>query len=168
MNNEGIAPIIDTVCNLAFCSFLDNVRSGEGDRRNNLNLRQIRHRLRKSLAQRGVLSLTGASKFAHSRWLPGSALGATFQLRRDCANEHATECGQIKTNIRSISDRHPDAPKSWLSTRGANHYMFSEDGAMLKSPLLMGTLHALRIAPSRDVATSQLPHIASVTFLMSI
>jgi hypothetical protein len=50
MNKEGIGPIIDTVCNLAFCSFLDNVRSGESDRRNNLNLRQIRHRLRKSLA----------------------------------------------------------------------------------------------------------------------
>ena len=57
------------------------------------------------------------------------------------------ECRQVETNIRSTSARHPDSAKMWISIRGANHYMFSEDGAMLKSPLLMGALHAVHIVP---------------------
>jgi dienelactone hydrolase len=62
---------------------------------------------------------------------------------RKCDSD--AECRQIETNIRSISNEQPNASKLWISIRGANHYMFSEDGAILKSPLLTGALLALGI-----------------------
>ena len=75
------------------------------------------------------------------------------------------ECRPIEANIRALRDREPDAPKVWLSIRGANHFMFSEDAAMLKSPLLMGVLRVLRIVHiqgSRQLAVTA--HCVSTFF----
>lgn len=52
---------------------------------------------------------------------------------------------RIMDNIRSIYDRLPPDRRSEIVIRGANHYMFSDDGAMLKSPLLMRGLRTLGI-----------------------
>jgi dienelactone hydrolase len=49
------------------------------------------------------------------------------------------------TNIQSIYDRLPSDRRLEIMIRGANHYGFSDDGAMLKSPLIMGALHKLGI-----------------------
>ena len=52
---------------------------------------------------------------------------------------------QAGTNIRSIYDRLPSDRRWELVIRGANHYGFSDDGAMLKSPLVMSALRTLGI-----------------------
>jgi hypothetical protein len=49
-----------------------------------------------------------------------------------------------ETNIRSIYDRLPSDRRLEIVIQGANHYMFS-DGAMLKSPVVVGTLRTLGI-----------------------
>jgi dienelactone hydrolase len=66
-------------------------------------------------------------------------------LLSDHSREPETETGPVKANIRSIYDRQPGDRRLEIMIRGANHYMFSDDGAMLKSPLLMGVLRMLRI-----------------------
>jgi len=55
------------------------------------------------------------------------------------------ECHQIESNIRSIRDRTPGGRRFWITIRGANHFMFSDDGAMLKIPVLMGVLRTFGI-----------------------
>jgi dienelactone hydrolase len=64
------------------------------------------------------------------------------------------ECRQIEANIRSINDRQPGDRKLWITIRGANHYMFSDDGAMLKSPFLMGVLRTFGIVHIEAAAKS--------------
>ena len=75
------------------------------------------------------------------------------------------ECRQIEANIHSIYDRLPNDRKSQIMIRGANHYMFSDDGAMLKSPLVMRALRVLRIVPldgRRQIAVTE--HTISTFF----
>ena len=67
-------------------------------------------------------------------------------LLSDHSMEPETETGPIKANIRSIYDRQPGDRRLEIVIRGANHYMFSDDGAMLKSPLLMRVLRMLGLA----------------------
>jgi dienelactone hydrolase len=52
---------------------------------------------------------------------------------------------QIEAHFRSIYDRLPSDRRLQIMIRGSNHYGFSDDGAMLKSPLLMRVLRALGI-----------------------
>jgi hypothetical protein len=76
-------------------------------------------------------------------------------LLSDHSMEPETETGPVKANIRSIYDRQPGDRRLEIVIRGANHYMFSDDGAMLKSPVLMRVLHMLglvRIDGGRQVA----------------
>jgi hypothetical protein len=47
---------------------------------------------------------------------------------------------QIKANIQSIYDRQPVESRLRIAIRGASHFLFSDDGALLKSKLLLGTL----------------------------
>jgi len=47
---------------------------------------------------------------------------------------------QIKANIQSIYDRLPADRRLRIVIRGANHFLFSDDGALLKSRILMGAL----------------------------
>jgi dienelactone hydrolase len=48
-------------------------------------------------------------------------------------------------NIHSIYDRLPKDRRLMIMIRGASHYMFSDDGAMLKSPLVMGVLRTVGV-----------------------
>ena len=68
-------------------------------------------------------------------------------LLSDHSREPDTETGPIKANIRSIYNRQPGDRKLEIVIRGANHYLFSDDGAMLKSPLLMRVLRILGLVP---------------------
>src|SRR6202521_6440487 len=61
---------------------------------------------------------------------------------------------QAGANIHSIYDRLPSDRRLMIIIRGAGHYMFSDDGAMLKSPLVMramGTLGIVRPDGRRQV-----------------
>jgi predicted dienelactone hydrolase len=48
-------------------------------------------------------------------------------------------------NIRSLFDRMPEEHRMMLQIKGANHFLFSDNGALLKSPALMQMLRWLRI-----------------------
>jgi dienelactone hydrolase len=78
----------------------------------------------------------------------GSVIGAGVTqpfmfLLSDHGHEPAAETGPVEANIRSIYERLPSDRRLEIMIRGGNHYMFSDDGAMLKAPILM---HALRAA----------------------
>jgi dienelactone hydrolase len=50
------------------------------------------------------------------------------------------ESRQVKADIRSIYDRLPSDGRLCISIRGANHFLFSDDGALLKSGMVRRTL----------------------------
>jgi dienelactone hydrolase len=66
-------------------------------------------------------------------------------LLSDHGSESDSDSQRIKANIRSIYERQPIDGRLEITIRGASHYMFSDDGAMLKSPLLKYALQALGI-----------------------
>jgi dienelactone hydrolase len=66
-------------------------------------------------------------------------------LMGDHRSEPDTETHPVMANIRSIYDREPSDSRLQVMIRGANHYMFSDDGALLKSHIVVGVLHALGI-----------------------
>lgn len=55
------------------------------------------------------------------------------------------ETRQVLTNIQSIYDRLPPDGRLRIVIRGANHFLFSDDGALLKSHIVMRTLRTLGI-----------------------
>ena len=55
------------------------------------------------------------------------------------------ESHQILSNIQSIYDRLPTEGRLRIVIRGANHFLFSDDGALLKSQIVLGTLRMLGI-----------------------
>jgi predicted dienelactone hydrolase len=62
---------------------------------------------------------------------------------------------QAGVNIHSIYDRLPSDRRLMIVIRGAGHYMFSDDGAMLKSPFVMRVLRTVgvvRVDGRRQVA----------------
>jgi predicted dienelactone hydrolase len=62
---------------------------------------------------------------------------------------------QAGANIHSIYDRLPNDRRLMIVIRGAGHYRFSDDGAMLKSPLVMRVLRTVgvvRLDGRRQVA----------------
>ena len=66
-------------------------------------------------------------------------------LLSDHRGERETETRPVEANIRSIYDRLPGDRRLEIVIRGANHFGFSDDGAMLKVPLVMSVLQALNI-----------------------
>jgi len=66
-------------------------------------------------------------------------------LLSDHTSEPDAETRPVHANINSIYDRLPSDRRWQIMIRGANHYMFSDDGAMLKSPLIMGVMRTLGI-----------------------
>jgi dienelactone hydrolase len=66
-------------------------------------------------------------------------------LLSDHTSEPDAETRPVKANIRSIYDRLPVDRRSEIVIRGANHFGFSDDGALLKSHLVLGTLRMLGI-----------------------
>jgi dienelactone hydrolase len=78
-------------------------------------------------------------------------------LLSDHSGNPDSEARLIMANIRSIYDHQPADRRLEIAIRGANHYMFSDDGATLKSPLLMSVLRILgivRIDGRRQIAVS--------------
>jgi predicted dienelactone hydrolase len=72
-------------------------------------------------------------------------------------SESDAETRPVAANIHSIYDRLPSDRRLLIMIRGANHYMFSDDGAMLKSPLVMRVLRTLgivRLDGRRQVAVT--------------
>jgi predicted dienelactone hydrolase len=55
------------------------------------------------------------------------------------------EIRQIQADIQSVYDRLPADGRLRISIRGANHFLFSDDGALLKSHIVLRTLRALGV-----------------------
>jgi predicted dienelactone hydrolase len=66
-------------------------------------------------------------------------------LLSDHRGEPETETRPVEANLRSIYDRLPADRRLEIMIRGANHFRFSDDGAMLKVPLVMSALQTLGI-----------------------
>src|SRR6266849_2833496 len=66
-------------------------------------------------------------------------------LMSDHSRESDPESRRIMANIQSIYDHLPPNGRLRIVIRGANHFLFSDDGALLKSHILMGTLRALGV-----------------------
>ena len=64
-------------------------------------------------------------------------------LLGDHQSEPDAETRPVQANIRSIYDRLPGDRRWLLTIRGASHYQFSDDGALLKSPLARRVLRSL-------------------------
>jgi dienelactone hydrolase len=66
-------------------------------------------------------------------------------LLSDHRSESDVETHPVLETMQSIYDRQPIGNRVWIMIQGANHYMFSDDGAMFKSPLLIQALRTLGI-----------------------
>jgi predicted dienelactone hydrolase len=66
-------------------------------------------------------------------------------LLSDHSHESDPEGTQIGADIQSIYDRLPPDGRAFVEIRGANHFLFSDDGALLKSTIVMRTLRMLGI-----------------------
>jgi predicted dienelactone hydrolase len=66
-------------------------------------------------------------------------------LLSDHSHESDSEGSQVGANIQSIYDRLPPDGRLRIEIRGANHFLFSDDGALLKSHIVMRTLRMLGI-----------------------
>jgi hypothetical protein len=78
-------------------------------------------------------------------------------LLSDHGYESDAESHQVKANIRSIYDRLPGDRRLQITIQGASHFRFSDDGAMLKIPFVMGamrTLGIVRLDGCRQVAVT--------------
>lgn len=84
----------------------------------------------------------------------GAAHGSVIQagvdrpfmfLLSDHRRESDPESRQILANIQSIYDRLPPDGRLRIEIRGANHFLFSDDGALLKSHIVLRTLRMLGI-----------------------
>lgn len=78
-------------------------------------------------------------------------------LLSDHRHESDPESRQILANIQSIYDRLPPNGRLRIAIRGANHFTFSDDGAVLKSHVMRGALRVLgklRIDGRRQLAVT--------------
>jgi predicted dienelactone hydrolase len=66
-------------------------------------------------------------------------------LMSDHGNENDPEGAVIKANFHSLFERMRPDDKLEIVIRGANHFGFSDNGAMLRSPLLMRVLRAFGV-----------------------
>jgi dienelactone hydrolase len=101
---------------------------------------------------RAVIDVDGAP---HGRVIQTGIDRPIMFLLSDHSQEPDTETSQIKANIQSIYDRSPTDSRLLITIRGANHFTFSDDGALLKSHLIRGVFRALgklRIDGDRQLA----------------
>jgi dienelactone hydrolase len=79
----------------------------------------------------------------------GAPLGSVIQaglqqpfmfLLSDHGDSSDPESRKIKANIQSIYDRTPPDRRLRIAIRGANHFTFSDDGALMKSSVVRGVL----------------------------
>ncbi len=66
-------------------------------------------------------------------------------LLSDHSHESDPEGSQIGANIQSIYNRLPPDGRALIKIRGANHFLFSDDGALLKSHIVLRTIRILGI-----------------------
>jgi dienelactone hydrolase len=66
-------------------------------------------------------------------------------LLSDHSGESGHENSQVGANIQSIYDHLPPDGRAFLEIRGASHFLFSDDGALLKSHIVLRTLRMLGI-----------------------
>jgi dienelactone hydrolase len=66
-------------------------------------------------------------------------------LLSDHSHESDAESQTIFADLHSLYDRSPADSRSFLEIRGANHFLFSDDGALLKSHMVLGALRTLGI-----------------------
>ena len=66
-------------------------------------------------------------------------------LLSDHSRESDPESHHILANMQSIYDRLPADGRLRIVIRGANHFLFSDDGALLKSHIVLGTLRMIGI-----------------------
>lgn len=81
-----------------------------------------------------------------------------FMFLMEDMSKPDAEGSQVERNIRSIYDRLPGDRRSQVMIRGANHFGFDDDGAMLKSPILMRVLRKVgivRIDGRRQIAVTE-------------
>ena len=64
-------------------------------------------------------------------------------LLSDHRGERDAETLRVKANIRSIYERLPEDRREQITIAGANHFMFSDDGALLKSHIVLRSLRGL-------------------------
>jgi predicted dienelactone hydrolase len=79
-------------------------------------------------------------------------------LLSDHSRESDSQTQQIKEDIQSIYERIPANERLYVWIRGANHFTFSDDGAILKSHLVRGILRILgklRIDGDRQLAATR-------------
>jgi predicted dienelactone hydrolase len=60
-------------------------------------------------------------------------------------HSHESDPERIMADIQSIYDRLPADGRLQVTIRGANHFLFSDDGALLKSHIVMRTLRAFGV-----------------------
>jgi predicted dienelactone hydrolase len=80
----------------------------------------------------------------------GSSANATITqpfmfLLGDHHREDGAESSAIMHDIQAVYGRLPAATRKWVAIPGANHFFFSDDGAWLKSHLVIGALRRLSI-----------------------
>jgi dienelactone hydrolase len=80
----------------------------------------------------------------------GSVIQAGIQhpfmfLLSDHGDSSDPESRQIQANIQSIYDRLPRDSRLRIAIRGANHFLFSDDGALLKSHIVLRALRMFGI-----------------------
>ena len=78
-------------------------------------------------------------------------------LLSDHSGESDPQAGQIRASIRSVYDRLPENQRALMEIRGGNHFLFSDDGALLKSHILLRVLRLLgivRIEGRRQLAVT--------------
>jgi Platelet-activating factor acetylhydrolase, isoform II len=66
-------------------------------------------------------------------------------LLSDHSGESDADSRQIEADIQSIYDRLPPETRMRIAIRGANHFLFSDDGALLKSQLVLRTLRGIGV-----------------------
>jgi pimeloyl-ACP methyl ester carboxylesterase len=66
-------------------------------------------------------------------------------LWSDHSGEHDPQGAQVMADLRSIYDHLPPDGRPFLEIRGANHFLFSDDGALLKGPIVMRALRLLGV-----------------------
>ncbi len=64
-------------------------------------------------------------------------------LLSDHSHESDPEGSQIRADIQSIYDRLPPDGRALIEIHGGNHFLFSDDGALLKSHIVLRTLRML-------------------------
>ena len=79
----------------------------------------------------------------HGSVLEGGIAQPFMFLLSDHSDETDSASVQIKRDIQSIYDHSPADSRLRIAIRGAFHYMFSDDGALLKSSVVRGVLRVL-------------------------